>query len=433
VKSVYPDTNVFLHFAVFDGFDWRALCGGAPVVIRIAQSVLSELNAIKDTGRTKAIRKRAQTVLRRLKTLLREHGLEAELGPGVNLLLEARTVAVDTDSGLNPNVPDDALISQILAFRKENTGEVILVTDDAGVGLMVKATQWGISFVEPPEAMRLPPEPDEDQKEREALRRRIAQLETASPALRLMFVDEATISHFKPVSNDIEAAVAGELQQLRKKHPHLPVPPPQPSGPDISKMTLGQLASFRLDGLAERPWGENPDHIKRYNEKLDAFYAATANILRKNFETVARTHTIEMEVENYGGRPASDVRVTMYFPNGFKLLDVKHQDDCLESIPDPPPHPAQASRGWDLNDLRIAGPRVPNFDIPNLGGPHLSIEETNSYDVEWTVDKLRQGDRWPIGPMFVVFNERPFSFAITYEIVADNLPDIERGELSVAV
>ena len=119
VKSVYPDTNVLLHFAVFDGFDWRALCGGASVVIRIAQPVLSELNAIKDTGRTKAIRKRAQTVLRQLKTLLREQGLEAELAPGVNLLLEARTVAVDTESGLNPNVPDDALISQILAFRKE--------------------------------------------------------------------------------------------------------------------------------------------------------------------------------------------------------------------------------------------------------------------------------------------------------------------------
>lgn len=433
MKFVYPDTNVLLHFAVLDGFDWRGLCGGAPVVIRIAQPVLSELNAIKDTGRTKAIRKRAQTVLRRLKTLLRDHGLEVELAPGVNLLLEARTVAVDTDSGLNPNVSDDALISQILAFRKDNAGEVILVTDDAGVGLMVKATQWGIRFVEPPEAMRLPPEPDEDQKERDALRRRIAQLETAAPALRLMFVDDAIVSHFKPVSNDIEAAVASELQQLRKKNPHLPVPPPQPSGPDVSKMTLGQLASLRLDSLAEPQWKENPNRIIRYNGDLEAFYAASEKTLRKNFGTVARTHTIEMEVENYGGRPATDVRVTMHFPNGFKLLDAKHEDDCLEGMPEPPTHPSQASRGWDFNNLRIAVPSIPHFDIPNLGGPHLSIEETNSYDVEWTVDKLRQGDRRTVGPMFVVFNEKPFSFAITYEIVADNLPDIARGELKVVV
>lgn len=430
-KSVYPDTNVLLHFAVFDGFDWAALCGGAPVTIRVAQPVLSELNAIKDTGRTKAIRKRAQVVLRRLKSLLREQGEKAELGPGIKVILEARTVAVDTESGLNSNVSDDALISQILAFRKETKGEIFLVTDDAGVGLMVKATHWGITFIEPPESMRLPPEPDEDQKEREALRRRITQLEAASPALRLLFVGEASTSECKPPSFDIESAVAEKLEKLRKKYPVLPVPPPQPSIPDIGKMTLGQLATFHMDSLKPRPWGENPNLIKRYNEQLGVFYTKSEAVLRKNFETMARTQTIEMEVENYGGRPANDVRVTMHFPNGFKLLDLKHQNDCLVGMPNPPAHPAEASRPWDLNDIRIEVPSIPHFDIPDIAGPHLSIEETNSYKIKWTVRKLRQGDRAPVGPMFIVFNEAPFSFAITYEIVADNLPDIVHGKLSV--
>jgi predicted ribonuclease YlaK len=122
LKYVYPDTNVLLHFPAFDGLDWRSLCDADQVVIRIAQPVLAELNTIKDGGRsrTKAIRKRAETVLRRLKTLLREQGTETNLTANVRLVMEPHSAPIALEAGLQPTAPDDMLISQIISFKKND-------------------------------------------------------------------------------------------------------------------------------------------------------------------------------------------------------------------------------------------------------------------------------------------------------------------------
>ena len=53
--------------------------------------------------------------------------------------------------------------------------------------MVVKAKKWKLRLIEPSSEARLPEEPDEEDKERERLRRRIALLESAAPILSLTF------------------------------------------------------------------------------------------------------------------------------------------------------------------------------------------------------------------------------------------------------
>jgi hypothetical protein len=296
---------------------------------------------------------------------------------------------------------------------------------------MVKASHWGVSFREPPETKRLPPEPDPEQKERDELRRRIAQLEGALPELRLTFAGNQTILRVENQSLDIDSLVNAEMETIRQKYPPVPVPEESPNIPD-SKMTQGHLASLSLAELVKRGVGQNErQKALDYNEHLQRFFAQSERVLRKNFETVSKSLQIEVEVQNSGCRPATDVRVKMHFPNGFRLFEKDNCADSFEKMPTAPIHPSVIRESFGLENYRFSIPRISLPKPISIHGPNLSIEESESYDVRWTVGKIRQGDRYPIDAMTVVFDERPFSFAIAFEIVADNAPDIVQGELSV--
>lgn len=437
LKYVYPDTNILLHFAALDGLDWRGLCDADVVVVRIAQPVISELNAKKDTGRTRAIRNRAQTVIRRLKNQVHNFGVEAELTPGVKLFLESSTHAVSLDAGLNPQVSDDVLIAQVLAFKKETQEEVILITDDDGVGLMVKAKHWGIAFLEPPEAMRLPPEPDPEQKERDELRRKVALLEGARPELKLRFFGGTTTIHLERPSIDLEASVNAEVMEIRKQYPPLPLPE-SPAAPKTAPIGFGKMSldeimksPSAIAYFSEVPWQQDSQLIQNYNGQLQAFISQSEAVIRKNAHMAARTVIVQMEIENSGSAPATDLRIKMHFPDGFELLEEKDLEECLEEMPEPPIHPGNRNRAWNLDDYRFPVASLPSIKDLKIHGPHLSIEKTNSYNLRWELLKLQQGEHYSIGPMALIFEAAPFSFAITCEVVADNVPEIVRGELSV--
>lgn len=421
---VFPDVNVLLHFPAFDGLDWCALCDAEEVIIHLTQPLLSELNRVKDTGHNKPVRKRAASVQRRLKELLRTEGSTAKLSKGLTVVLESLSPSASEFPDLNPAVADDVLLAAVLVFCRSSGLPAKLVTDDDGFALMVKASKWNIEVIEPPDSERLPAEPDPEAKEREELRKKVAKIESALPRPVVTFADGKTIFHLSKSETDGEAVVK-EMSDLRREHRKLddPKAPKSVRGFSLGRM-LEMKASF-ADIM-----NNDPAEVERYNRELDEFFARYELALRANLAIDARKCEIRLQVENTGSAPACDVLVELHFPNGFNLIEANCISGLYEELPDPPCKPGHARGiGHLLGDIGRDYSRI--RAAPNPNAPTLQIRETNSYNVRWRVPKLRQGYVVEIEPMALIFDNAQFSFQIDYSIVADNLPEAACGELHV--
>lgn len=420
----FPDLNVLLHFPAFDGLDWCALCDCDRVVIHLTQPLLSELNKVKGTGHAKAVRQRAATIQHRLRALLKSDGVKAELNNKVTVVLEGQSPRLDAYPSLNPSVADDLLIAAILSFVRESAQRAALITDDSGLALMVKAANWNIQVLEPPAALRLPPEPDADTKEKEELRRRLSTFENALPVPVLTFSDETKLFRIKIADDDIEFAVGRVVRKQKEKHPRLGNPKnPKP----IRGMSLGQLAA--LGGSHTEALLNDPEEVQSYNDQLEEYFAEFEQVTRGNLRLRRRLVSLQLQITNDGAAPAMDVLADMHFPNALKVFDKARSKKIFHGVPDPPLLPGH------FRDLRGSfTSMMPNLSFPgpiDPTAPSLFIRETNSYEVQWRVPKLRQGYLSKIDPILVLFDAEPFSFSIEYSIVADNLPETVTGKLSV--
>ena len=66
----FLDTNIFLHFLPFHEVDWRSALSAQTVELRVAATVVKELNKKKDGPGPDHIRDRARKVSRRYERLL---------------------------------------------------------------------------------------------------------------------------------------------------------------------------------------------------------------------------------------------------------------------------------------------------------------------------------------------------------------------------
>lgn len=201
---VFPDTNIFLHFAAFDRLDWQSLCGkNSTVQIHISQSLLAELNKLKDTWATSTVGKRAAGAI---KTLCEIHKESRSSPSGTTAGFSVSSPNIFRFLRLNPNVQDDHLLTEMRHFAAENSGEsVVLATDDGGFDLTVKAGHYGVKWVEPSSAWRLPAEPDPQEAEIQKLRRKNERLHNARPIPNVCFGDGAERFSISGLSADSQS------------------------------------------------------------------------------------------------------------------------------------------------------------------------------------------------------------------------------------
>ncbi len=147
---VVPDTNALIRNPAVE--DIATVVGSANYMVHIPTTVLSELDDLKDRGRTPELREKAEKVVRRLKGL-RNRGSLAEgvtVAGMVRLRLEHREVeARSVLSWLDPTVPDDRIVAAALRLQSDHpSGAVVLVTAD--MNLQNKADAVGLPYAEPP-------------------------------------------------------------------------------------------------------------------------------------------------------------------------------------------------------------------------------------------------------------------------------------------
>ena len=420
----FPDTNVLIHFPALDGLDWRAFCGAENVVVHVAQSVLTELNKLKEIGHSKWIRKRAASVQRRLKQLLNTPADSCQLAPQVDLVFEAQTPDINAYPGLHTAIADDMLIASVLQFRSSNSECAVIVTDDSGLGLIVKAGKWQIGTIEPLATARFPEERDADEKEKDELRRQLATIRNALPAPVLRFSNGETCLKVPGSKTDVEAAVRNALETEREKHRFLPEPKGEKR---VGRLSLGALAAMNESYASIMQ--NDPAQVKQYNHALEEYFSKFEEAKRANMEIARRILKIELQVENTGNAPARDGLVRMQFPDGLRILEKGKRGEVFQKMPEPPLLPGYMRPMLDpMRSLMTSFPTIGSTDPTP---PSLSIRKTNSYEVCWHIPKLRQRNISDVDPIYILFDKETFSFHIDYSIVADNLPDTVVGQLHV--
>jgi predicted ribonuclease YlaK len=139
-KTVFLDTNIYLHYQPFDQINWLNTLKASEVTIIIPPITICELNKHKELHPRLWVKKRAALVIKKLSSLF-ESESRTQIRDGVEMFLEDRDPAVDFDKwGLKHDIQDDNLMASIIASKDENPeSKVVLVTSDAGLALMGKA------------------------------------------------------------------------------------------------------------------------------------------------------------------------------------------------------------------------------------------------------------------------------------------------------
>lgn len=344
---------------------------------------------------------------------------------------------------LGHDIQDDNLIASIIMFREENPNqEVVLVTSDSGLTLMAKANRLGIPTTKLPDKFKLSEEPDPEQVRINELENELRELKLQVPRLSLVIKDGSqhivfTIPHqVEPTEDRLE----NEIGRIKKRYPKIENLSRQVQELPEHLASLSVLA-YKLNASL----GNTilPEDIEDYNNKLDKFYQAYGEYLKRNihYQNLKR-RTIELYVfvANDGSAPAEDIDVILHFPDGFRLTDAEGYPNS-PSPPEPPREPrTQMQKMTESISVPLLDMKSINYHIPdtiiapqNVSSP--IIKRTNSYEVSFHVQRLKHKLQEPTEPLYVIFDsfESAQSFHIDYQILAANVPNEVTGQLHVEI
>jgi hypothetical protein len=457
-----PDTNVFLHYQPFNQIDWLSFVEGADAATFVVPAVVTRgLDRQKDQHRFTEMRDRARTALQRIFALVTDDPDAPRLPDGVAFrFLDDATSEAPFDfaaHGLNEQVPDDHLLAACLRLRDEADDDafVVLVTHD--VTPKIKARRRDLTVVAVPEAYRLPSTQSILEQENRRLQQTLRRHEAALPKLTLRFADgESFVKHvLREPDVMTDDVITRRMDALRAQYPKMDYAAEEsaddaPSPDDAPDDTLPNLERAMRDLQRQmEPPSDQPteDDIETYNERLAAFFEIYETYLHRHrdlSEVAGRTIRLDLVLINEGTAPAEDIDVFMHFPDGLTL---REDERVTSPKPLPPSPPAQMNASLlgaldvTLPDiasdvdalLQPATPSAGNFGSSNVSS--YTIHETNSYDVDFHVQRLKQHLLIMPDPLFITFPsyEDAASFEVAYRINAANLSDEATGRLSVVV
>jgi hypothetical protein len=296
-------------------------------------------------------------------------------GPQVELRLAGPPFAASpVNSGLDPNVVDDLIIGEVLAFREAHQGsDVRLLSIDSDQ--VVSAKHFGINFLAVPDAWHLPPEQDGRDKRIQELERGIAELEELQPKIAIAILDVSdalmadvslSVLEFQPLSDETVSRLvseatrrtppAGGLDELvEAKRPTMPFQLTQLAADPLCRFeppTKAEVANYRE--VAYPGWVER---VRGYFE-----------VLHEHLGLESRAGKMKIRVRNNGSRGAKGMVVTFQALGGLLLGKIGNPSG--DPMLPPPPKPPQGKivRTWNMRDMVPVGmdterplPALPSF------------------------------------------------------------------------
>jgi hypothetical protein len=438
-KILFLDTNVYLHYKLFDEVDWQKIAQGDEVNIVVPPITIRELNKNKETHSQTRVRKRAATVLQKLGALF-EVSSVASIGEKVLIGLEDRDPNIDfAQYQLNREVQDDNLIASILMYTQEATdADVLLVTADTGLSLLAKARRLGIKPLKLPTSLKLPEELDPEQEKIKKLEATIRELRSKSPQLALVFEGgkqhtEFALSEPEPITQE---ELDRRIEELKQRYPALDADKDKSPDPESPQ---ARIARDFFAGL--KPFDISSEDIADYNHGLDVFYEAYRTYLQKSSDyRKLRAIAVKLEiwVRNSGTAPADDVDIFMHFPDGFNVMDEENYP-TPPNAPKPPPKPKNQFQKIANSPIYSIPPSVyeslGSVDTPLSNVSSFNIKRTKSYDVDFSIQRLKHKLAVCADPLYIAFSsyENAQSFQIEYHILGATPPYESSGVLHVVI
>lgn len=441
VKNIFLDTNIFLHYELYDQINWLDIVGAESIVITIPPVTIRELSKHKDYHTQLRVKKRAGEVLRRLFNLFSSSST-ASLRDRIDIRLEAHDPTIDFSKyRLSHEIQDDQLLASIIMQRNELPQvEVVLVTSDSGLALLAKAREHRILTAKMPDNLRVAEQPDPAQERVKQLEKELCELRAKIPLISLAFDGGGQNAKYTiPKALEIEPdKLEHKLNEIKQRYP--------------KRMGTRQSSESKNPILSEKPFElmtvikainqVSQQEIERYNAELEQFYQTYKDYSRKiiQFENIKRrTIKLVILVENNGTAPAEDIDILMFFPNGFKVLE----ENSLQSLPKAPNPPVEPLKAMQMltNPFThmIEAPFLRPFNFgpidptPNVSAP--SIKRTDSYEVSYHVQKLKHHMQEQLKPLYIAFEsfDEASSFHVDYQILAANVPHKINDRLHIVI
>ena len=422
----FIDSNSFLHYRMFTDINWNKVTNSSSVLLIMCPAVLRELDQKKFSAYDINIRNRSQQVISKMLEMKTSNTIN-KIKKTLDLMFISNEPSIDWEKeGLSAQIPDDRIIASILG-QKNNFKNIILVTSD--IGLTLKASNKGVKCISLPNEYRLNIKKDKRQKEIEKLRNKITVLENRLPVLKLkILADNEPADFIKITLNQITAPSEDKLAEKLK----------------VIKDELKFKPSSNTFEIFTNLLSYPKDEIERYEKDLDKYIEEMLKYYKKEYQFIelqSRLIELKFVIINNGNQPAEDIDIFMNFPDGFKMFS----ENEIPRKPKESEKPIPPRSTIDMLSKISYMPKTafPNLTIPSIdnvginrnlsSGPH--IRKTDSYEVNYRVDKLKHGIQKYLKPVYVLFEsiDQAKPFNISYSILADNLPEPSNGNLNIVI
>ena len=421
----FIDTNLLMHFKVFEGMKWEQLLGDKDYCLMIAPTVLDEVDKHKDSSKTK-LRNRAKKIFKILSGYL-----DGKSFNNINLAFCYEDCTIDFSSSEYSNArEDDYIIAYAKAFTT-NERKVVVSND---IGMKFRAKKASLDFIMPDSSSEnmLSQEPTEEEKTIKELKRQLEEFQNriAKPVLRFRD-DEESLSFQTFNQPKLETILSHYEDEL---HTEFPYRPKKSSSTDYPWLDLVNTFS---------PYSN--EDIDRYNNAIDPYIEQMVSLKRRSLlhrELDKYVYEVQFSILNLGNAPTGQLGLKIFFPESLRLLSKKSYVKMDFTPPDKPRLETEDNK--KMREL-MEGVRLPNFHIHPIYGVTQTPPENQVLESHWDVSRtisdnyfkqfnsithfMRVDFEMPDG-LFVVA-DKPGTHVIKWLIVDPSNPNPINGELTI--
>ena len=316
----FVDTNLLLHFKVFEGINWTNLLNDKEVVLVICPTVLDEIDKHKDSAKGK-VRNRAKAIYKILSDYL-----DGRKFNGIDLIFCDQSIIDPSTSTYSYGREDEYIIVAAKAFSCE--GCKVIVSFDIGMKFRAKLADLDFKMPDDTPTNRLSQEPTEEEKRIKELEKEVLLSKNRRSKPTLTFRDGTdTIEITQYVAPDFSL----NLQKYREEllgdnQPYVYKRPP--------------LADYLPgDQVRQIVCPYTDEQIEEYNNSIPPYVDRLVKLRNIKLHTsVIDKYVFELKftVSNEGSAPTGKMGLFINYPDGIVVIDKYSYNEVDLTPPEKP-------------------------------------------------------------------------------------------------
>lgn len=327
----FLDTNILLHYKVFEGMPWNTILGDEEFTFVICQKVFDEIDKYKDGDKAK-LRNRAKAINKYLISYL-DNNPKSKL----NITFCPNPSKISTErNDFDVSSSDEYIVFSAYEFDTKNCRKVIITGDG---GMKLRAMKLGIETILLTSSdYLLPQEPTIEEKKIKLLEKELARYTARCSKPILLFENgDDTVTFHRHNIPDNTKCVEEYRKHLEAQYPHYIFP--QKS----AELTELQLASFNI-GLSLY----TEDDYLAYNKQIDEFIDNMVLLKQSKLRHSAIDSCIKeikLSIFNKGTAPTGNMGILIKLPKDLVILS----EDALVGYDMTPPTEPKLLSKYDRN------------------------------------------------------------------------------------